>query len=123
MSEAELRPQDQYPNDGLYGPANAAAGAPPEFARGNVVAGRAARDAAVDDRVNIMTKNELAVYIIQNDIVNPATWLERDKTKLKSKNTIIIENSIETLRDIVRDHMNSALNLQLAGSSGIGEGK
>lgn len=122
-SEAELRPEDRYPNDGLYGPANAAAGSPPEFARGAGVARFAARDAAVDSRVRIMTKNELAIYIIQNDILNPATWLERDKTKLKSKNTLIIENSIDTLRDIVRDHMNSALNLQLAGSSGIGEGK
>lgn len=122
-TEAEIRSADMYPNDGLYGPANAAVAEPPEFARGAGVARFAARDAAVDAGINMMSKQELADYIIQNNILNLATWLERDKTRVKSRNTIIQENSIDTLRDIVRDHMNSALNLNLAGTSGIGEGK
>lgn len=126
-STAEMQSSEMYPNDGLYGPANAAAGSPPEFARGNVVAGRAARDAAVDSAINSMSKRQLAEYIVQNNIQTSITTLPQGG--MRSVNTLVsgkVEGmtiGIDTLRDIVRDHMNSALNLNLAGTSGIGEGK
>jgi len=119
----ELRQEDQYPNDGLYGPANAAAAAPPDLVRGIGVAGRGGLDPEAERMVMMMDKPALVDYIIDNKILNMATWLDRDRTKLKARNTIIVENSIDTLRDIVKDHMSSVSNLRLAGTSGIGEGK
>jgi len=94
----------------------------PEEVRGAGILGHVGVDPAVAQSVAEWSKDACATYIIENNIRNMATMKE-DGSGLKAKSTLKVENSIETLRSIVMEHMTQATRLSLANTQGIGGGK
>jgi len=93
----------------------------PEEVRGAGVAGYVGVDPNVARVVATWSKDACADYILENNIRNIATL--KAGGALKSKSTLKVENSVETLRNIVAEHMTQATRLSLTNAQGIGGGK
>jgi hypothetical protein len=93
----------------------------PEEVRGAGLAGYVAVDPSVARTVADWNKDSCAEYILANNIGNMATL--KAGGGLKSKSTLKVENTIETLRAIVAEHMTQASRLSLTNAQGIGGGK
>jgi hypothetical protein len=112
-----------YGNEQRYdaeGQSNAA-GETASTVRGIEVPTAGADEAAVE-AVNRYSKDACITYILSNNIVNLATRRE-DGTGLKSRATLKVENTVDTLREIVIEHMSRGTRFSLANNQGMGAGK